>query len=73
MAKKIYNEQSEVQEQFKVATIEFDAWWATVEKRIPLQHCKEIIVADFKGRGLSLQEAASSYDEALKEYGLKLN
>jgi hypothetical protein len=53
--------------------IDFDAWWAMVEKKIPTQHRKEIIKADFRARGFTLKESTQSYNEALKKYGVKLN
>ena len=61
----------------QVATVvpikyDFDAWWATVEKKIPEHHRKEIIKADFRARGLSLKESMQSYNEGLNKYGLKL-
>lgn len=52
--------------------IAFDAWWAMNEKKIPVQHRKEIILADFGARGLGLKETAQSYNDALKRYGVKL-
>jgi len=52
--------------------LDFDAWWAMNEKKIPSQHHKEIIKAEFRARGLSLKEPAQSYNEALKKYGVKL-
>jgi hypothetical protein len=52
--------------------VAFDAWWAMNEKKIPERHRKEIILADFRARGLSLKETIQSYDEGLKRYGLKL-
>jgi hypothetical protein len=52
--------------------VDFDAWWAMNEKKIPVQHYKEIVLADFKARGLTLKEPMASYSEALKKYGVKL-
>ncbi len=52
--------------------IDFDAWWAMNEKKIPPQHLKEIVKADFRARGLSLKEPMQAYNEALGKYGLKL-
>jgi len=52
--------------------IDFDAWWAMNEKKIPPQHLKEIVKADFRARGLSLKESIQAYNEALGKYGLKL-
>jgi hypothetical protein len=52
--------------------IAFDAWWASVQKRMPLQHHKEVVMADFKARGLSKQEPANVFNKALAQYGVKL-
>ena len=52
--------------------VDFDAWWAMNENKIPQQHRKEIILADFRARGLSLKETMQSYHDALKKYGVKL-
>lgn len=52
--------------------VDFDAWFAMREKKIPIQHRKEIIKADFKGRGLKMFEEVAVYDEALKKYGVIL-
>ncbi len=56
--------------QLKIA---FDAWWAMNEKKIPPQHHKEIIWADFRSRGLTKMETKQSYNEAINKYGLKLS
>ena len=50
----------------------FDQWWTTVSRKIPAIHRKEVIFADFKGRGLSNKEEAKNYDLALKKYGLTI-
>lgn len=52
--------------------IEFNVWFAMREKKIPPQHMREIIWADFKGRGLKPKETLATYDAALLKYGLKL-
>ena len=52
--------------------IDFDAWYSMREKRIPTQHQKEILKADFKGRGLGQYESFADFDAALKKYGVKL-
>lgn len=52
--------------------LDFDAWHVMREAQIPRAHHKEIIKADFKGRGLSQVESASAFDAALKKYGVKL-
>lgn len=53
-------------------TIDFDGWWAMRATRIPSQHHKEVVKADFRGRGLSTKETMEDYDIALSKYGVKL-
>jgi hypothetical protein len=76
MAKKKENEKPAAKVVAQVAPqpakVDFDAWWAMNEKKIPVQHRKEIIIADFRARGLSLKESLQSYNDALKKYGVKL-
>lgn len=55
-----------------VPTVEFDVWFAMRSKQIPPQHLKEILQADFKGRGLSANETLEVFDKALVAYGVKL-
>ncbi len=50
----------------------FDQWWANKSKRIPPIHRKEVIFADFKGRGLTNKETTEAYDLGLKKYGLDI-
>lgn len=50
----------------------FDVWYALREKQIPSKHMKEIILADFKGRGLTSKETLATFDAALRKYGVKL-
>ena len=53
--------------------ISFDQWWMIVNKRVSLPYWqKEVILADFKGRGLSKLESEKSFDDALKMFGIKL-
>lgn len=52
--------------------VDFNVWFAMREKKIPSQHLREIIWADFKGRGLSKTELLTTYDQALTKYGVKL-
>ena len=52
--------------------VDFDAWFAMRQPQIPHQHYKEIIKADFAGRGLGQYETISAFDDALKKYGIKL-
>lgn len=53
-------------------TVEFDVWFAMRERRIPPQHLREIIRADFQGQGLSKYATVAVYDQALAKYGIKL-
>lgn len=66
-------EQIEKQEQEEEAQkIDFDGWWAARAKLIAPQHHKEIVKADFGGRGLTTMETMEDFDDALREYGIKL-
>ena len=56
----------------KPMMVDFDAWWAMVENKIPVQHRKEIILADFGARGLTKRETMQAYHNALNKYGVKL-
>lgn len=51
----------------------FDAWYAMRANSIPGKHMKEILRADFTGRGLSNKETVDKYDMALEKYGVKLS
>lgn len=53
-------------------TVEFNVWFAMREKKIPAQHLREILWADFQGQGLSKKETVAAYDAALVKYGVKL-
>lgn len=53
-------------------TVDFDVWFAMREKKIPSQHLREIIWADFKGQGLSKKATIADFDAALLRYGVKL-
>jgi hypothetical protein len=52
-------------------TISFENWWIVVCKRLNLKSwLKEILLADFKGRGLTEKESTAKYEDALKKFGL---
>ncbi len=52
--------------------MEYDVWWMDINRRVPLKAwMKEVIRADFKGRGLSGKEDPEKYDEALRLFGVK--
>jgi len=49
--------------------VSFDAWFFS--KKLPKQHAKEIIWADFKARGAEPFETKEKYNEYLALYGVK--
>jgi hypothetical protein len=53
-------------------TVSFDSWYHQRKQKIPKQHMKEILSADFKSRGLGDKATMAEYDKALKLYGVKL-
>ena len=55
-----------------IPKVDFDVWYAMRGSKIPPQHHKEIIKADFKGRGLSQYENLQDFDAALGKYGVNL-
>lgn len=61
------------QEEPKEELLEFDSWWVMRRDSIPAMHSKEIVKADFRGRGLSQMETLEKFDWALEKYGIKLN
>lgn len=52
--------------------VDFDTWYMIRKNSIPDIHHKEIIKADFKGRGLKKLESVNTFDAALTKYGVKL-
>lgn len=52
--------------------VSFSSWYHQRSSKIPKQHMKEILWADFKSRGLKKEETMEAYDKALKLYGIKL-
>ena len=62
--------QEPVAQQPKMA---FDAWWAVTHKKLPENHHKEIVLADFNARGLSTKESMTTFNKALELYGVKLS
>lgn len=52
--------------------VSFDSWHHLRSSKIPKQHLKEIIAADFKSRGLGKEATMEEFDKALKLYGVKL-
>ena len=57
----------------KLAMVDFDSWFHIRKSQIPAQHLKEILVADFKSRGLGKEATVEQFDKALGLYGIKLN
>ena len=48
----------------------FDVWWALASKKSNFRpYLKEIIWADFKGRGLNKEETLKCFYDALKKFG----
>jgi len=54
------------------ALVDFDTWYFMRSKDIPKMHIKEIIIVDFKARGLKEKETIEAFDSALRKYGVKL-
>lgn len=65
--------QQQPQQQTPVTTLKvsFEAWWAVTAKKLPAHHHKEVVMADFKARGLSTNETMTAYNKALQLYGVK--
>lgn len=53
--------------------IDFDTWHAIRQGRIPSQHRKEVLKADFRARGLLSLATLEQFDEALEKYGVRLD
>jgi len=50
--------------------VSFATWWVITTKKANFRpHMKEIIRADFGGRGLSDNETMAAYTAALKQFG----
>jgi hypothetical protein len=56
----------------KDTKVSFDSWYKQRSDIIPKMHIKEIILADFKARGLSKIETLDDFDKALKLYGVEI-
>ncbi len=59
-------------EQEGVEKVDFDTWYALRKESIPKHHHKEVLKADFKGRGLSGDCSMETFDRALAAYGIVL-
>ena len=54
-------------------SISFDIWWMGFIRKVKIRPSyKEIIIADFKARGLSMKEKEEDYDKAIESFGIKL-
>lgn len=54
------------------AKVSFDSWYHQRKDKIAKCHLKEILMADFKARGLSKDATMVEFDKALEMYGVKL-
>jgi hypothetical protein len=52
--------------------VSFDSWYHQRKDKIAKCHHKEIIMADFKARGLGKEATMGEFDKALALYGVKL-
>jgi hypothetical protein len=59
-------------EQEGVEKVDFDTWYALRKDSIPGHHHKEILKADFKGRGINGDRSMETFDKALAAYGIVL-
>lgn len=58
----------------KATKVSFDSWYQSISGKINVKaHKKEVVRADFSGRGLSDKEEKQVYDKALEQYGIKLS
>lgn len=52
--------------------IDFDTWWMDINRRVKMKSwMKEVVQADFKGRGLGKHESIEKFDESLRLFGIK--
>jgi hypothetical protein len=51
--------------------VHFESWFNQRKHVIPEIHKKEVLVADFKSRGLGLEASMEEFDRALRLYGVK--
>jgi hypothetical protein len=63
---------AQVQPDAEDSKISFDQWWIIINGKVSMRpHLKEILLADFRARGLSKREDEAAYDNALKLFGIK--
>lgn len=53
--------------------VSFDQWFHLRKDQIPSRHMKEILIADFKSRGIEDTATMEQFDKTLALYGVKLN
>lgn len=51
--------------------VHFESWFNQRKHLIPEIHKKEVILADFKARGLDIEATMEQFDRALRLYGVK--
>lgn len=56
----------------KDTKVTFDSWYHQRCHNIPKMHIKEVIMADFKARGVVGKQTMEGFDKALKLYGIEL-
>lgn len=57
----------------RVLEVSFDQWWADKASSLKLaHHMKEIVRADFRGRGLVNSNTLEKWDWAAKQFGLNV-
>ena len=52
--------------------VNYDSWYHQRKHKIPKQHVKEVIWADFVARGVKGVATIEEFDKALELYGVKL-
>lgn len=52
--------------------LEFEEWFSQREELIPAHHHREIIKADFLARKVPKMATMDQFDEALRQYGVRL-
>jgi uncharacterized protein YcbX len=63
---------SKAQSSKEDSRVDFEVWYSIRSNKIPTQHHKEIIKADFKGRKVPALATMAEFDSALKKYGITL-
>lgn len=66
------NRQESTPKAMPLEMISFSSWYHQRKDKIAKCHHKEIIMADFKARGLGEEATVEEFDKALELYGVKL-